>query len=172
MSTEVTTAGRGVGEPGFLGRTEFALAPELEELRAAADRLGRERLADRVRDVEAAGHLSDDVRAVLDGFPLTGLDLVERLGGAGAGVLAKTVVLEALAYHDAGGLPAADRLGGAAAVLEFCPDRELAGDIAGPCLAGDARLGLTVPDETTGGRLAWMPAWPRPGGLRPAPATP
>ncbi len=163
MATDVTAQGLGVGEPGFLGRAEFALAPELEELRAAADRLGRERLADRVREAEAAGRLDDDVLAVLDGFPLAGLDLPERLGGAGAGSLAKSVVLESLAEHDAGGLPAADRLGGVAGALEHCPDRGLAGDVAAACLAGDARIGLTVPDETTAGRLAWMPAWPRPG---------
>ena len=162
MATDAPAEVGPIGDPGFLGRAEFALAPELEELQAAADRLGRERLADRVRDAEAAGQLADDVVAVLDGFPVTGLDLAERLGGAGAGVLAKTVVLEALAYHDAGGLPAADRLGGAAGALEHCPDRTLAGDIAAACLAGDARIGLTVPDETTGGRLAWIPAWPQP----------
>jgi len=161
MTTDATAPGV-LGEPGFLGRAEFALADELEELRAVADRLGRDLLANRVREAEAAGRLNDDVMAVLDGFPLTGLDLAEQLGGAGAGVLAKSVVLETLARHDAGGLPAADRLGSAAGVLEHCPDRSLAGDIAAACLTGDARIGLTVPDETTGGRLAWMPAWPRP----------
>ena len=41
-------------------------------------------------------------------------------------------------------------------------DRTLAQGIAAPCLDGEARIGLTVPDETTGGRLAWMPAWPTP----------
>lgn len=148
--------------PGFLGRAEFDLPDELSELQAAADRLGRERLADGVRQHEADGRWPDDVMAVLDGLPLTGLDLAERLGGTGAGVLATAVVLEAVAVHDGAGLPAADRLGGAAAALERCPDRDLAAEIAGACLAGEARLALTALDETSGERVAWAPSWPAP----------
>lgn len=149
--------------PGFLGRPEFDLPAELAEVRAAADRLGRERLADRVREHEAAGRWPDEVLAVLDGLPLTGLDLAERLGGTGAGVLAATVIHEAVAAHDAAGLPAADRLGGATAAIERCPDRALASEIAAACLAGEARVALTALDETSGDRVAWTPSWPTPG---------
>ena len=84
----------------------FELTPELEELRAAAERLGRSELAPNVREHEAAGRWPAPVLAVLDGFPLGGLDLPEALGGVGAGLLAKVVVLEALAAADAGGLAA------------------------------------------------------------------
>lgn len=145
---------------GFLGRTEFALSEELEELRSAAERLGRERLADAVRDHEAAGRWPDEVVAVLDNLPLTGLDLAERLGGVGATTMASTVILETVAAYDAAGLPAADRLGGAAAALELCPDRTLAGEIAAGCLDGRWRIALTALDETSGDRLAWAPGWP------------
>jgi alkylation response protein AidB-like acyl-CoA dehydrogenase len=151
------------GSPGFLGRAEFELPSELAELEAAADRLGREQLAGRVREHEAEGRWPASVLDVLDGLPLTGLDLADRLGGVGAGTLATAVLMEAVAAHDAGGLPAADRLGGAAAALERCPERDLAVEVAARCLTGECRLWLTARDETAGGRVAWMPSWPRPG---------
>src|ERR1700740_377275 len=87
----------------------FELTPELEELGAAADRLGRTELAPNVRAHEADGRWPSTVLTVLDGFPLGGLDLPEALGGVDAGVLAKVVVLEALAAAGAGGPPAAER---------------------------------------------------------------
>ena len=104
----------------------FELAPELEELRAAAERLGRRELAPNVRAAEAAGHWPAEVLDVLDGMPLGGLDLPAELGGVEAGLLAKVVVLETLAAADAGGLPAADRPGLAAGAVVACPDRALA----------------------------------------------
>src|SRR4051794_34271893 len=67
----------------------FALAPEIEELRAAAERLARSELAPNVPNAEAAGRWPDAVLAVLDGFPLSGLDLSDALGGEGAGLLGK-----------------------------------------------------------------------------------
>src|SRR6188508_3083413 len=93
------------------------LTPELEALRAAAERLGRRELAPHVREHEAAGRWPATVLDVLDGFPLGGLDLPERLGGVDAGLLAKVIVLEALAVADAGGLAAADRPGIAAGAV-------------------------------------------------------
>src|SRR5262249_29127829 len=104
----------------------FTLAPEVEELRAAADRLGARELAPDVRRAEQDGRWPAAVLDVLDGFPLGGLDLPEALGGVGAGVLAKVVVLEALAAADAGGLLAADRPGITAGAVLACPDTALA----------------------------------------------
>src|SRR5436190_24227313 len=120
----------------------FALAPELEELRAAAERLGRNELAPEVRVAEAAGRWPDSVLDVLDGIPLGGLDLREDLGGVGAGALAKVVVLETLAAADAVGLPRADRPGSAAGAVLACPDYARAAEVAAGCLNRTAQCGF------------------------------
>lgn len=142
----------------------FELTPELEELRAVAERLGRSELEPRVREHEAAGRWPAAVLDVLDGFPLGGLDLPETLGGVEAGLLAKVVVLEALAAADAGGLAAADRPGLAAGALVACPDRVLAAEVAAACLDGSAHCAFTVVDvERRTSLVEWAPGWP---GLR------
>jgi alkylation response protein AidB-like acyl-CoA dehydrogenase len=127
----------------------FSLAPEVEELEAAARRFAREVLAPAARDHERAGRWPDAVLAVLDGFALGSMDLRD---GAGGGSVAKVVLLEALAAGDAGGLPAADRPGVVAGALDACPDRERAAAVAADGAAlvagGDAD------------RVAWAPAWP------------
>jgi len=139
----------------------FALAPEVEELRSAAERLGRSELAPNVREAEAAGRWPDSVLAVLDGFPLGGLDLTDDLGGVGAGLMAKAVVLETVAAADAGGLPAADRPGIAAGAVLACPDRALAAAVAAGCLDGGGHCGFTVIDPEHGSAgLDWAPGWP------------
>ncbi|MGF1597906.1 MAG: acyl-CoA dehydrogenase family protein [Acidimicrobiales bacterium] len=148
--------------PGsFLDMVEFALTPELDDLEAVAERLGRERLAPDVRDHEAAGRWPEQVMEVLDQLPLGALDLPPSLGGAELGSLAKSIVLETLARADAGGLPAADRYVGAIGALAVCPDEAVVGEIVAACDDGSARCALTVaePDvERT--RLAWAPGWP------------
>jgi acyl-CoA dehydrogenase len=139
----------------------FALAPELQELQGAADRLARTALAPDVRDAEAAGRWPDSVLDVLDGLPLGGLDLPEELGGVGAGALAKVVVLETLAAADAGGLPAADRPGLAAGAVLTCPDRGLAAEVVAGCLDRSVQCGFTVIDPELGsGGVQWAPGWP------------
>jgi acyl-CoA dehydrogenase len=139
----------------------FALAPELEELRAAAERLGRNQLVPEVRVAEAAGRWPDAVLDVLDGIPLGGLDLPEELGGVGAGALAKVVVLETLAAADAGGLPGADRPGSAAGAVVACPDRSLAAEVAAGALDRTAQCGFTVIDPEHGSSgIDWAPGWP------------
>jgi alkylation response protein AidB-like acyl-CoA dehydrogenase len=142
--------------------SEFALAPEIEALRDAAARLAARELAPNVRDAEAAGRWPQEVLAVLDGFPLGGLDLPSTLGGADAGSLAKVVVLEALAEGDAGGLPAADRPGRSAGAVLACPDRALVAGVAAACLAGEAQCAFTVVDEEGDWApfLDWAPSWP------------
>lgn len=139
----------------------FALAPELEELRGAAERLARSELAPNVREAEAAGRWPGSVLDVLDGFPLGGLDLPEALGGVGAGLVAKVVVLETLAAADAGGLAGADRPGIAAGAVVACPDRRLAEMVAVTCLDRSAQCGFTVIDPEHGSAaLEWAPGWP------------
>jgi alkylation response protein AidB-like acyl-CoA dehydrogenase len=139
----------------------FELAPELEELRGAAERLARKELAPNVRAAEAAGRWPAEVVDVLDGMPLGGLDLPAELGGVDAGLLAKVVVLETLAAADAGGLPAADRPGLAAGAVLACPDQALAKEVAAGCLDGSAQCGFTVVDPELGSAgLDWAPGWP------------
>ncbi|MDH4145633.1 MAG: acyl-CoA dehydrogenase family protein [Acidimicrobiia bacterium] len=140
---------------------DFALAPEIEELRAAAERLGRSELAPNVREAEAAGRWPAAVLSVLDGFPLGGLDLPGDVGGVEAGCFAKVVVLETLAQADAGGLYGADRPGPAAGAVALCPDRALAAEVAASCLDGSAQSAFTVVDTELGSEgVDWAPGWP------------
>lgn len=140
---------------------DFALPPEVEELRAAAERLGRSELIPRVRESEAAGRWPDAVVAVLDAFPLGGLDVPEELGGVGAGSLAKVVMLESLAHADAGGLAAVDRPGPTLGAVLACPGQDLAARVLAGGLDGSAQSVLTVVDVDNGSRgVDWAPAWP------------
>ena len=129
---------------------EFALTPDVEELEAAARRLAQERLAPATRDNESARSWPDDVLRVLDGFSLSTLDIPESIAGAGAGSVAKVVVLEALASGDAGGLPGADRIATASGALAACPDR----DVVRACVSGEERCWLVVATP----RIEWAPA--------------
>ena len=140
---------------------DFVLAPEIEELRVSAERMAGRLLAPNVREAERAGRWPDDVMSALDGFPLSGLDLSESLGGVAAGVMAKVVVLETLAMADAGGLAGADRLGRSVGAVEACPDRKLANQVAMSCLDGSANSAFTVIDRDNGSvGLDWGPSWP------------
>lgn len=140
---------------------DFALPAELEELREAAERLARDELAPNVRDAEAAGRWPERVLEVLDGFPLGGLELPERLGGVGAGCMAKVVLLESLARGDAAGLAAADRPGPTIGAVLACPDTPLVEEVLASCRDGSAQSVLTVVDPEVGSTsVAWAPGWP------------
>ncbi len=140
---------------------DFALAPEFEELQAAAERLGRTELEPRVRESEAAGQWPDSVLAALDSFPLGGLDVPEALGGAGAGAVAKVLTLETLAQFDASGLAAADRPGQSIGALLACPDTALVAEVLSNVRDGQAHCAFTVVDPDVGSPgLAWAPGWP------------
>ncbi len=143
---------------------DFALPPEIEELREAAARFAERELAPRVREHEAAGRWPEDVLSVIDGFSLCTLDLPHRLGGAADGSLAKVVVLETLAMGDAGGLPSADQPGASMGALIACPDDATVGDVAAACTSGTASCALVVVDPELGGapRVEWTPSWPPP----------
>jgi alkylation response protein AidB-like acyl-CoA dehydrogenase len=140
---------------------ELALSDELEQLRETAARFAREELAPAARRAEREGWPAS-VHAVLERFALRGLDLPDALGGEEGGCLAKTVLLEALASGDAGGLPAADPLGSCAGALLACPNAELARSIAGAGIEGNARSALVVADAEIPGelRIEWTPARP------------
>ena len=119
----------------------FALAEEVEDLRAAAARFARDVLAPAARDHERAGRWPQAVQTVVEGF---GEDLDRGH--------AQVVLLETLAAGDAGGLPAADRPGPAAGAVDACPDRSLAST------STDAVL-LVAGGEAPE-RVAWAPGWP------------
>lgn len=139
---------------------DFSLSPEVEELQAAALRLARNELEPNVRQAEAAGSWPDSVLTALDAFPLGGLDVPEHLGGAGAGALAKVVMLETLAMADASGLAAADRPGPCIGAILACPDQALVAEVLAS--AGNVQSAFTVVDVDNGATgLAWGPGWPR-----------
>lgn len=142
----------------------FDVTPDIEQLVSVAARLGAEELHDCVRDAEQAGAWPDRVSAVLRELPLGGLDLPESLGGVGAGCGAKVAVLEELAAHDAGGLPAADQPGPAVGAVLACPDTDRAREVAGASLDGAAGCVLAVVEkgQKLDRRLAWVPARPLP----------
>lgn len=141
----------------------FILSEEVEGLRGAAARFAEHHLVPEVRGVERAGRWSDHVLGVLEGFSLSALDVPAGLGGAGAGSLAKVVLLETLAVGDAGGLPAADQPGRAVGALVACPDGDVAAEVATACLSGEAQAALVVAGADQSGplRIEWAPAWPR-----------
>jgi alkylation response protein AidB-like acyl-CoA dehydrogenase len=140
---------------------DFTLAPEIEELRGAAERLARSELEPNVRQAEGEGRWPEAVLDVLDGFPLGGLDLPEELGGVGAGAVAKVVTLETLAHADPSGLPGADRPGPSVGAVLACPDRAMAAQVATTVLDRSAQCGFTVIDpEHDVSELSWAPGWP------------
>ncbi len=142
----------------------FDLTPDVEQLLSVVARLGVEHLDDGVRAAEEAGAWPDRVLAVLSGLPLGGLDLPESLGGVSAGCIAKMAVLEALAGHDAGGLPASDQPGPAVGAVLACPDAALAKEVAAASQGGSAGCALAAveDDQRLPRRLAWLPAYPPP----------
>jgi len=146
----------GVSDPG--------LADEIEQLRLSASRFAAAELAPAARAAEQAGTWPPDRLEVLARLALRELDLPEEYGGAGAGCLAKVVVLETLAAGDAGGLAAADQPGMAAGALAVCPDTGLARAIADECLAGRAACAWLAldPEGPPAREVPWAPAWPAP----------
>ena len=140
----------------------FALSEPLEDLRAAATRFAASELAPGARAAEAAGAWPARHDEVARSLGLCDLDVPEALGGAGAGALAKVVLLEALAHGDAGGLPALDQPGPSVGAVLACPDRERAAAVATAGRSGEAGAVLVVCDPETHGapRLEWAPSRP------------
>ena len=134
----------------------FELPAELEGLREAAARFAAEKLAPAARESERAGRWARELLDVVDGFGLRDIDLPERLGGVGAGSLAKVVLLEALAAGDAGGLPGADPSGLALGARLACPDPAIAARVAdAPCALVVGERIEWAPSSTGAPRFAW-----------------
>ncbi len=140
----------------------FALSEELEDLVAAARRFAADELAPGARAAEAAGAWPARHDDVVRGFGLCDLDVPAARGGAGAGALAKVVLLETLAYGDPGGLLALDQPGPALGAALACPDEELAAAVTAAALAGESGAALVVCDPEThdAPRLHWAAARP------------
>lgn len=130
---------------------EFSLPEGLAELEAELLRFGERELRARMREAEEARAWDEATIKALDAFGVPALDLPEGWGGAGAGMLGKTVALEAVAWGDAGGLLAADQPGVAAAACLACPDHSGQVVAAGVMARGD-RCALVV-----GSRPGWIP---------------
>lgn len=131
---------------------DFALPEEIAQLEGELARFAERELRPRMRDFEQAGAWDEAALKALDAFEFAGLDLPAEWGGAGAGALGKVVALEAVAAGDAGGLPAADRVGWAAGAFLACPEEPLAREVAAACLGEGARAVLVA-----GPAAAWLP---------------
>lgn len=136
---------------------DFELTDEQRDLSARLRHFAETELRPYARAFEARRSWSARVTHMLDDLELRALDIPRDLGGVGAGMLAKVIALEAVAWGDAGGLPAAD-LGPAAAALLACPDAEVAREVADACLAHEAsaHLAIRTGDEASGPvRIPW-----------------
>lgn len=142
--------------------SDFALPDELASLTSVARAVADKELAPSARTAEREGSWSPHVIEVLRGLSLHAVDVPARLGGDGAGCVAKVVLLEALAAGDAGGLPAADQPGRSVGAFVACPDGNVAVEVIGPCLGGSAQAALLVvdPNDAPSRRVEWAPAWP------------
>jgi alkylation response protein AidB-like acyl-CoA dehydrogenase len=145
---------------------DFALPEELELLRETARELARTSLRDAERASETAREPSAAAREAFRAIGLAGLELPERLGGAGLGALARALVCEELAAADPGAALGLDPLGPA-----LYPLAELGGDAAlrelalplvergaRAALAVDLAGALRVSAGRAHGALAWLPA--------------
>jgi alkylation response protein AidB-like acyl-CoA dehydrogenase len=132
---------------------DFELGPEIELLRETTQAFAKERLRPAERIHESNRAVAPDVVRAYRDIGLQELELPEALDGAELGALARVVVLEELAWGDAGAALALDSLGPA-----LYPLLELGG------VDAVRELGLPLL-ETPGSRgvLVWEPATARTG---------
>jgi alkylation response protein AidB-like acyl-CoA dehydrogenase len=146
------------------------IEPELDEelalLRETARGFAESWLRPRERDCEAAREVAPEAREAFAKIGLAGLELPERLGGAGLGAVARAVVGEELAAGDPGAALALDPLGPALYALAALGEERL-GELATPLLREpgaravlvfDEHGELAVEDGRVRGRVPWVPA--------------
>jgi alkylation response protein AidB-like acyl-CoA dehydrogenase len=146
------------------------IEPELDEelrlLRETAGGFAENWLRPRERDHEAQRDVAPEAREAFAKIGLAGLELPERLGGAGLGALARVVIAEELAAADPGAALALDPLGPALYALAALGEEPLA-ELAEPLLRApgaravlvfDERAALEVADGCARGRIPWVPA--------------
>jgi len=133
---------------------DFALPDELSTLETELGRFAAGQLRPRMRDFEGSGAWDAAALRTFDAFAVSALDIPESWGGAGLGMLAKVVALEAVARGDAGGLLAADCVGPAAAAALACPDEAWAHRATSAALQRRGRCALVLGDQK---HAAWIP---------------
>ncbi|MHB1584768.1 MAG: acyl-CoA dehydrogenase family protein [Acidimicrobiales bacterium] len=78
---------------------DFELSDELAALQASVRRLAADKVKPRAREIDRTGEYPTDLFDAFRDAGLLGLCLPERLGGAGAGILALTVAIEEVAKY-------------------------------------------------------------------------
>lgn len=144
---------------------DFELGDELSLLVETTRQFAAEQLGTRFREAEAARGVEEGVRSAFAGIGLAGLELPESLDGAGLGCLARCLVNEELAVHDAGAAIALDPFGPALyPVLELGNDSAVA-ELRRLCEAGHAGRAVLVCEpadrdasEPLSLEAAWVPA--------------
>lgn len=104
---------------------DFEPGDELTLLRETTRQFAANRLLPAMREAETARSVAADAHRDFAEIGLADLELPESLGGAGLGCLARCIVNEELAAHDAGAALALDAVGAA-----LYPVLELGGDPA------------------------------------------
>jgi len=141
---------------------ELGLSEEERLIQETARRFAAERLAPRLREHERARGVAEELRAHFSQLGLGSVDLPLAVGGQGLGSFAKALVLEELAFADAGAALALDPLGSAAYPLLEAgtePALGIARAIRGRACMIEAVGGEFA--ESTGrisGEWAWLPA--------------
>jgi len=107
---------------------ELGLSDEERLIQETARRFAAAELAPRLREHERRRGVAEELRTQFSALALTAADVPAEAGGQGLGSFAKALVLEELAFADAGAALALDRLGlaayplfgsGSAAALEI-----------------------------------------------------
>jgi alkylation response protein AidB-like acyl-CoA dehydrogenase len=78
---------------------DFALSPELAELRDSVRRLARDKVKPRAREIDKSGEYPVDLFEAFRDAGLLGLCIPESLGGSGAGILGLALAIEEVAKY-------------------------------------------------------------------------
>jgi len=90
---------------------DLALNEDIAMIQDVVQKFADDMLAENYRDFEADKAIPESVLSAYTNLGLASLEITESLGGAALGALAKTIVLEELAFGDAGSVLALDGIG-------------------------------------------------------------
>jgi len=145
---------------------DFDLGDDLELIVETARGFAAEELQPRLREHETGREVDAGVRKAYREIGLAGLELPERLGGAGLGALARALVNEELGAGDAGAALALDPLGPALYPLLELGGEAALEELAVPLLEAEAARAVLVAEcdarldvgDTLSGTVPWVPA--------------
>jgi alkylation response protein AidB-like acyl-CoA dehydrogenase len=145
---------------------DFERGDDLDLVVETARSFASAELVPKLRDHESARGVGPAVRAAYREIGLAGLELPERLGGAGLGALARVLVNEELAAGDAGAALALDPLGAALYPLLELGGEAAVEELAIPLLDADGARAVLVDERdarleigaTVSGKVPWVPA--------------